>query len=143
MLDPQYSPGEIKSREMELGSESWTCLLLQFLNSSVTDIVFVTLLRTAVETAIAECSSCFAMARLFWLSSATASTVFCGSDCAAEPLSPPPPPIPVPNKPPHFCGRKATCLLTFLLTGQTSLRLTVTVRVSISSLGVHVQKPLR
>ena len=40
-------PGETKSREVELGSESWTCLLLQlFLSSSVTDIV--TLLRTAV-----------------------------------------------------------------------------------------------
>ena len=24
----------------------------------------------------------------------------------------PPPPFPVPNKPSHFCGRKATCLLT-------------------------------
>ena len=54
VLDPQESPGENKSREVELGSESWTCLLLQlFLNSSATDIVLVTLLRTAVETAIA------------------------------------------------------------------------------------------
>ena len=36
-------PGEIKSREVELGSEGWTCLLLQFfLNSCATDIVFVT-----------------------------------------------------------------------------------------------------
>ena len=44
---------KIKSREVELGSESWTCLLLQlFLNSCATDIVLVTLLRTAVETAI-------------------------------------------------------------------------------------------
>ena len=45
-------------RDQELGSgtglESWTCLLLRlFLNSSATDIVLVTLLRTAVETAIA------------------------------------------------------------------------------------------
>ena len=24
MLDPQESPGEIKSKEVELGSESWT-----------------------------------------------------------------------------------------------------------------------
>ena len=47
-------PGEIKSREAELGSESWTCLLLRlFLSSSATDIVLVSLLRTAVETAIA------------------------------------------------------------------------------------------
>ena len=55
VLDPQESPEEIKSREVELGSENWICLLLQlFLNSCATDIVLVTLLRTAVETAIAE-----------------------------------------------------------------------------------------
>ena len=42
--DPQESPGESKSREVELGSESWTCLLLQlFLNSCATDIILVTL----------------------------------------------------------------------------------------------------
>ena len=42
VLDPQESPGEIKSRDVELGSESWTYLLLHlFLNSSATDIVFV------------------------------------------------------------------------------------------------------
>ena len=53
MLDPQESPGEIKSREVELGSESWNYLLFQlFFNSSATDIVFVTLLRTAVQSAI-------------------------------------------------------------------------------------------
>ena len=51
-------------REVELGSESWTYLLLQlFLNSSATDTVLVTLLRTAVETTITEYTSCFAMAR--------------------------------------------------------------------------------
>ena len=63
-LDPQESPGEIKSRDVELDSESWTCLLLQlFLSSSATDIVFVTLLRTAVEAAVALYTSCYAMAR--------------------------------------------------------------------------------
>ena len=63
-LDSQNSPDKIKSREVVLGSESWTCLLLQvFLNSSATDIPFVTLFRTAVETATAEYSSCCAMAR--------------------------------------------------------------------------------
>ena len=64
VLDLQDSPEEIKRREADLGSESWTCLLLQlFLNSSATDIVLVTLLRTAVETAIAEHTSCFALVR--------------------------------------------------------------------------------
>ena len=84
VLGPQESPEEIKSREVELGSESWTCLLLPlFLNSSTT---IVTLLRTAVETATAEYTSCFALARSH--------------------------PVPVPNKPSRFCGRKAACLLT-------------------------------
>ena len=38
-------------------------LLRLLLNSSATDIVLVTLLRTAVETAIAWYTSCYAMAR--------------------------------------------------------------------------------
>ena len=64
VLDPQESPGDIRSREVELGSEIRTCLLFQlFLNSSATDIVFATLLRKAVETAIAEYTSCCAMER--------------------------------------------------------------------------------
>ena len=37
-LDPQESPEEIKSREVELGSESWTLLLQLLLNSSATDM---------------------------------------------------------------------------------------------------------
>ena len=54
VLDPQGSPEEIMIKKVGLGSESWTCLLLQLLpNSSATDIVLVTLLRTAVETATA------------------------------------------------------------------------------------------
>ena len=55
VLDPQESPGETKSREVELGSKScifFFFLLQLLLNSSVTDIVLVTLFRTAVETAI-------------------------------------------------------------------------------------------
>ena len=53
MLDPQESPGDIKSREVESGLRKQDNPLLQlFLNSCATDIVFVTLLSTAVETAI-------------------------------------------------------------------------------------------
>ena len=55
MLDLQVSPEEIKSREVELGSENWT--------SFAVDIILVTLLRKAVETAIAWYTSCYAMAR--------------------------------------------------------------------------------
>ena len=43
VLDPQESPGEIKSREVELGSESWTVFCFRCSpNSCATDIVFVT-----------------------------------------------------------------------------------------------------
>ena len=41
MLDPVVSPEELMSREVELGSKSWTFKLL--LNSGATDIVLVTL----------------------------------------------------------------------------------------------------
>ena len=83
--DPQESPGESKSREVELGSESWTCLLLQlFLNSCAADIILVTLLRTAVETAIVEYTSSLrngevptTLTQLFWRWS-TASSVLPG-----------------------------------------------------------------
>ena len=51
-LDPQVSPKEIKSREVELGLKAGL-LLLQLLNEGATDIVFVTLFRIAIGTAIA------------------------------------------------------------------------------------------
>ena len=53
-LDSQESPGEIKSREVELGchGELDSPLLQLFLNSCVSDIV--TLLCAAVETAVSE-----------------------------------------------------------------------------------------
>ena len=63
-LDPQASPEEIMSREVRAGLRKldFFCFGL-FLNSSATDIVFVTLPSTAVETAIAQCTSRWAMAR--------------------------------------------------------------------------------
>ena len=58
-LDPQVSPEEIMSREVELGCESWTSFASGlFLDSGATDIVLVTLPQgTAVETATARCTS--------------------------------------------------------------------------------------
>ena len=52
--DSHESSGEIKSREMELGSHGQldNPLLQLFLNTCFSDIV--TLLRTAVETAVSE-----------------------------------------------------------------------------------------
>ena len=63
MLDPQVSPEEIKSREVELGSKVGLLLHQLFLNSGGTEIVFVTPFRTAVGTAIAWYTSCCAMAK--------------------------------------------------------------------------------
>ena len=57
ILHLAQGPGKIKSREVELGSHSDldSQLLLQlFLNSCFSDIVFVILLRRAVETAVSE-----------------------------------------------------------------------------------------
>ena len=48
-LDPQLCPEEIMSREVELGK--------LFVNSGAMDIGLVTLSSTAVETAIAQCTS--------------------------------------------------------------------------------------
>ena len=42
VLDPQVSPEEIKSREVELGLKVGLLLPQLFLNSSATEIVFVT-----------------------------------------------------------------------------------------------------
>ena len=55
VLDPQVSPEEIKSRDWwnYMGLKVGLLLPQLFLNSGDMDIVFVTLLRIAVETAIA------------------------------------------------------------------------------------------
>ena len=53
MLDPRVSPEEIKSREVELGVKVGLLSHQLFLNSGDTDVVLVTLFRTAIETAIA------------------------------------------------------------------------------------------
>ena len=63
VLDPQVSPYEIKRKEVELGLTAGLLLHQLFVNNGATDIVFVTLFRTAVETATAWCTSCCAGAR--------------------------------------------------------------------------------
>ena len=60
-LDPQFSPEEIPRREVELGLRVGLLLLQLFPNGGATDIVFVTLFRIAVGTAIAWYGSCCAM----------------------------------------------------------------------------------
>ena len=123
-------PGEIKRREVELdpqprrGHEQGSGAGLRkldffrfglFLNSSATDIVLVTQPSTAVETAVARCTSCCAMARGHRLNTSIVLAAVHGLSglfravFAVEPslFRPPPSPVPVPNKHPRFCGRKA------------------------------------
>ena len=126
MLDPEESPEEIKSREVELGSERWTnlCFSCSIHNSCATDIVFVTLLRTAVKAAISGVHQFIAS---HWRGPHCLNVVVLAvvhgplgffegrSARTSHSLFPPPPPFPVPNKPSRFCGRKATCLLLLIL----------------------------
>ena len=92
-----------------------------FLNSSATDIVLVTLPRTTVETATAWYTSCYAMARSpLPLQSCSGGgrrpPRSSWSEREVQPsLSLPFPPVPVPNKPSLFSGRKAPCLLIYYL----------------------------
>ena len=91
-----------------------------FLDSCSTDIVFVTLLRTAVETAVSEAHKLLrtggvptSLTLVFWWW----PTVSSGRSAHGRAIHPPPPPPPttVPNKPHGFCERYVTaCLLTYL-----------------------------
>ena len=62
VLDPQVSPEEIKSREVELGSESWTSFASVLFSPAELRTLSLCLFRTAVETAIAQYTSCCAVA---------------------------------------------------------------------------------
>ena len=102
-LDPQVSPEEIMSREVELGCESDFFRFGLFLNSSATDIVLVTLPSTAVETAIAQCTSRCSMARGHRLNTSIVLVAvhgFSGLFRAVSAVEPsffhPPPPRPLP-----------------------------------------------
>ena len=125
------SPGEIKRREVELGCRNRTdCLAAELvLNSRFSDTVFVTLRRTAVETAVSEVHKLFctdgvptSLTSLFWRWLTGLFGLY-GSEHADElftssPHLPPPtgPPSSVPNKPYVFYGRKRamiTDLFTF------------------------------
>ena len=61
MLDPQVSPEEIKSMEMELGLRAGLLSLQLFPNGGATDIV--TLFRISVGTAVTWYGSCCEMPR--------------------------------------------------------------------------------
>ena len=61
VLDPQVSPEESKSREVELGLRVGLLSLQLFPNGGATDIVFVTVFCIAVGTATAWCGGRCAM----------------------------------------------------------------------------------
>ena len=87
-----------------------------FVNSGATDIVLVILSSTAVETAIAQCTSRWAIARGHRLNTSIVLAVVHGRSglflavSAVEPftLSPLSHYVPVPNRLTRLCGRKAT-----------------------------------
>ena len=92
-LDPQLCPEEIMSREVELGK--------LFVNSGATDSVLVTLSSTAVETAIAQCTSRWEMARGHRLNTSIVLVAvhgLSGFRSRAFTLSSPSYSVPVPNR---------------------------------------------
>ena len=112
VLDPQVSPEEIMNREQGLGSTAGLLLLQLFPNGGAMDIVFVTLFRIAVGTAIAwccvaaQCRTDTALTfccsgggpRQLW-SSGLASVSRFHSSVPLFPL------VPVPNRPSRLRGR--------------------------------------
>ena len=119
-LDPQICPEEIMSK----GGGAGLCKLdvfcfelsKLFINSCATDIVLMTLSSTAVGTAIAQCASRWAMARGHRLNTSIVLVAVHGLSglfravSAVKPftLSPPSHSVPIPNRPTHLCGCKAT-----------------------------------
>ncbi len=87
-----------------------------FVNSGATDIVLVILSSTAVERAIAQCTSRWAMARGHRPNTSIVLAAVHGLSglfravSAVEPfiLSSPSHSVPVPNRPTRLCGPKAT-----------------------------------
>ena len=87
-----------------------------FVNSGATDIALVILSSTAVERAIVQCTSRWAMARGHRLNTSIVLAAVHGLSglfravSAVEPftLSSPSHSVPVPNRPTRLCGRKAT-----------------------------------
>ena len=103
-LDPQDSPGEIKSKAVELGCHrEWDHPLLHlFLNSCFSDIVFVALLRTALETAISEVRKLLNshwrgpyLLNIVVLVAADGLFGLCGSERLGRAIHRYPPPLPV------------------------------------------------
>ena len=141
MLDPQQSPEEKKSREVELGSEGWTSfasvVLQQQCSGRCPCDCSAQQLKQQLRSTLVATQQRGNTALTFWLfwRRSTTSSVFqirargraftlslSAPPPLPRPLPLPPPPPPVPNKPPRLCGRKAKCLLTFSLRHSDSIR---------------------
>ena len=107
-VDWTLSPEEIMSKEVELGCESWTSFA-SGCSSTAQCNGHCDCPSTAVETAIAQCTSRCAMTRGHFHCSGGGPRSFRsfsgGVRGRAFTLSPPP--LPVPMKHPRFCVRKA------------------------------------
>ena len=125
-MDPQVSPEEIKSREVELGSESWTSFASVFTQQQCYGYfpcdcsakhLKEQLRNTLVPTEWREATALTFW--LFWQRSTTSSVSRVGARRRAFTLSPPP--VPVPNKPPRFSGRKANYFLLSITSHETTI----------------------
>ena len=117
-LDPHFCPEEIMTVgrcTAGLSKLDVFCFQLSklFVNSGATDIVLVTLSSTAVERAIAQCTSRWTMARGHRLNTSIVLAAVYGLSglfravSAVEPitLSSPSHSVPVPNRPSRLRGR--------------------------------------
>ena len=122
-LDPQVSPEEIMSRELELGCESWTSFASGRSSTAVQRTLFLWFcparrlkqqLRSALVAAQWRGDTALTLP-LFWGGPRSLRSFSGGiRGRASTPPPPPPPPththsVPVPNKQLRFCGRKAKC----------------------------------
>ena len=114
-LDPQVSPEEIMSREVELGCKSWTSFTSGYSSTTVQQTLSLWLcparqlkqqLRSALVAAQWRGATALTLP-LFWQQS-TVSLVFFGRYLRSSLHSLVLPPVPIPNKQPRFCGHKAT-----------------------------------
>ena len=108
-LDPQPRRDHEQGGGAGLRKLDFFCFRL-FLNSSATDIAFVTAqarqlkqqLRGALVAGQWRADTAIVQAAVHDLSG-----LFRAVSAVEPSLSLPPPPVPVPNMPPRFCGRKA------------------------------------
>ena len=113
-LDLQVSPDVIMSWEVELGCESWTSFASSCSSTAVQHCPCDSAQARKLKQQLRSALSHWAMARGHRRNTSIVLAAIHGLSglfravSANEPsLLRPLPPVPVPNKPPRFCGRKA------------------------------------